>query len=106
MAIQLTDIQKVTLSISAVDAAGNPAPIENATWVSSNPAVLTVVASTDGLSAVATTVGPLGNAQVQVSADARIGEGEVVLQGVLDVEVIASEATALNIAAGTPESRF
>jgi len=106
MAIQLTDIQRVSLSISAVDAAGNPAPIENATWVSSNPAVLTVTASVDGLSAVAETVGPLGNAQVQVSADARIGEGEVVLQGVLDVEVIASEATALNIAAGTPESRL
>lgn len=106
MALQLTDIQKVTLSISAVSAAGNPAPIENAVWASSNPAVLTVVASSDGLSAIATTVGPLGNAQVQVSADARIGAEEILLQGVLDVEVIASEATALNIAAGTPESRL
>lgn len=106
MAIQLTDIQKVTLSISAVDAAGNPAPIENALWASSNPSVLTITENPDGLTAVAETVGPLGNAQIQVSADARIGEGEVVLQGVLDVEVIASEATALNIAAGTPESRL
>lgn len=106
MAIQLTDIQKVTLSISAVDAAGNSAPIENAAWVSSNPAVLTVTASLDGLSAVAETVGPLGNAQVQVSADARIGEGEVNLQGILDVEVVASEAVSLNVAAGTPESRL
>jgi len=106
MAIQLTDVQKVALSISAVDAAGNPAPIENATWQSSNPAVLSVTASTDGLSAVATTAGQLGTAQVQVSVDARIGEGEVVLQGVLDVEVIASEATALNVAAGVPESRL
>ncbi len=106
MAIQLTDIQKVSLAISAVDAAGNPAPIENATWVSSNETVLTVVASVDGLSAVATTVGPLGTAQVQVSADARIGAEEVILQGVLDVEVIASEATALNVTAGTPESRL
>jgi len=106
MAIQLTDIQKVTLSISAVDAAGNPAPIENATWVSSDPTVLTVTADANGLTAVAETVGPLGNVQVQVNADARIGEGEVLLQGVLDVEVIASEATALTVAAGTPESRL
>jgi len=106
MAIQLTDIQRVLLSISAIDAAGNTAPIENAAWVSSNPAVLTVTADASGLSAIAETVGPLGNAQVQVSADARIGEGEVLLQGVLDVEVIASEATALTVAAGTPESRL
>lgn len=106
MAIQLTDVQKVSLAIAAVDAAGNPAPIENAIWASSNPSVLTVEASLDGLSATATTVGPLGTAQVQVSADARIGVEEVLLQGVLDVEVIASEATSLAITAGTPESRL
>jgi hypothetical protein len=106
MAIQLTDIQKVALSISAVDAAGNPAPIETVSWVSSDTNILTVEASADGLSAVATTVGPLGTAQVQVTADVRMGVGEVNLQGILDVEVIASEAVALNIAAGVPESRL
>lgn len=104
--IQLTDIQKVSLAISAVSAAGNPAPIENAVWASSDESILLVEAAPDGLSAVATTVGPLGNAQVQVSADARIGEGEVPLQGILDVEVISSEAAALSIAPGVPESRL
>lgn len=104
--IQLTDIQKVSLAISAVSAAGNPAPIENAVWASSDESILIVEAAPDGLSAVATTVGPLGNAQVQVFADARIGEGEVQLPGILDVEVISSEAASLNIAAGVPESRL
>lgn len=107
MALILTDIQKVALTVSAVDAAGNPAQIENVSWQSSNVDILTVaVEQSDDKKAVATTVGPLGTAQIQVTADARIGEGVVELTGVLDVEVVASEATTLSIVPGTPESRI
>lgn len=105
MAFLLTDVQKVSLSITPVTAAGNAAPVESVTWASSNEAVLTVVAAEDGLSAVATAVGPLGTAQVTVVADALIGEGTVELTGVLDVEVVASQAVSLVVAAGTPEPK-
>lgn len=106
MTLTLTDIQKVSLSIAPVSAAGNPAPVDSVVWTSSNPEVLTVVASEDGLTAVASTVGPLGNAQVTVVADADLGEGVVELTGILDVVVVGSQAVSLGVVAGTPEPRI
>lgn len=104
--LTLTDIQKVHLTIAPVDAAGNPAPVDGIpSWSSSDESVLTVSAAADGMSADAVTVGPLGNAQVNVSADADLGEGIETLTGTLDVEVVASQATSLGISAGVPEPR-
>jgi hypothetical protein len=101
----LTDVQKAPLTISPVDAAGNAAPVEGVVWSSSDPTVLTVEAAPDGLSAVITAVGPLGDAQVSVTADAQIGDGVTELTGVLAVRVVASQAVAFNITAGTPEPK-
>lgn len=104
--LQLTDVQKCTLTIAPVDAAGNPAALDGApAWTSSNPTVLDVVAGSDGLTAVVTALGPLGDSQVSVSADARVGPDVVTLTGTLDVNVAASEATTLGITAGTPEAK-
>jgi len=103
MAFTLTDIQQVTLAITAVDARGNPAKLDGApVWATSDAALLSIVASEDGLSCVATAVGPLGTAQVTVSADADLGEGTRELAGLLDVEIIASEALNITIVPGTP----
>lgn len=106
MALVLTDIQKVSLSITPTSAAGNPAPVDGApVWTSSDESVLTVTASEDGLSAEAVTTGKLGVAQVSVSADADLGEGVTTITGVLDVEVKASEAVSLAVSAGTPTNK-
>jgi hypothetical protein len=102
----LTAVQKVSLSISPVDAAGNSAPVEDVSWSSSDESILTVTPSEDGLSCVAETTGKLGVAQVVVKADARIGEDVNDLTGALDIEVVAAEAVSLGIAAGVPESRI
>ena len=103
MAFTLTDIQQVTLGITAVDARGNPAKLDGApVWASSDTALLTVVPSEDGLSCVCTAVGPLGTAQVTVNADADLGAGVRELQGLLDIEIIASEALNITIVPGTP----
>lgn len=103
MAFTLTDIQQVTLAITAVDARGNPAKLDGApVWATSDAALLTVVPSEDGLSCVATAVGPLGTAQVLVTADADLGAGIRELTGLLDVEIIASEALNITIVPGTP----
>jgi hypothetical protein len=56
----------------------------------------------DGLSAQIDAVGPLGNFQVTVTVDADLGEGVKPLIGILDVEVVASEAVVVNFQAGTP----
>lgn len=103
MTLILTDSQKATLTIQPVDKAGNPATVEGVAWTTSDATVLTVAASEDGLSAVVSSTGKLGTAQVNVTADALIGDGVAEITGVLDVEVKAGQAVALNIAAGTPE---
>ena len=103
MAFTLTDIQQVTLAITVVDARGNPAKLDGApVWTTSDAALLTVVPSEDGMSCVATAVGPLGTAQVTVTGDALIGEGVRELFGVLDVEIVASEALNITIVPGNP----
>jgi hypothetical protein len=106
MAFIMTDVQKVSLAVQPVDAAGNPAALDGApVWTSTDPAVLTVTAAPDGLSAEAVAVGPLGTAQVSVSADADMGAGVTTITGVLDVQVMASAAVSLGITPGTPEPK-
>jgi hypothetical protein len=103
MAFTLTDVQQVTLAITAVDARGNPAKLDGApVWASSDTALLTIAPAADGLSCVATAVGPLGTAQITVTADADLGAGVRELQGLLDIEIIASEALNVTIVPGTP----
>lgn len=102
----LTDVQKVVLSIRPVDAAGNPAPVDGVpTWSVSDPTLLSVSPAGDGMSAVVTANGPLGSAQVSVSADADMGAGVVLISGTLDVTVSASQAVSLSISSGAPEAK-
>jgi hypothetical protein len=106
MSLILTDVQKVELSISPTSAAGNPAPLDGTpVWSSSDESVLAITASEDGLSAVAVTTGKLGRAQVNVSADADLGDGVKTITGVLDVEVRVSEAVSLAVSAGSPTDK-
>lgn len=103
MSLILTDVQKVSVAVSFTTKAGNPAPVDGVPqWSSSDPSILEVVPSADGLSAEVLTVGPLGLAQVSVVADADLGEGVTSITGVLDVEVKASQAVFAIVAAGAP----
>lgn len=101
----LTDEQKVALAIDARTAAGNPAKLDGApVWTSSAPEIVSLQVAEDGLSAVATTVGPVGTSQISVMADADLDEGEFrEIVALLDVEVVAAEAATLGISASTPE---
>lgn len=106
MALVLTDVQKVSLSVVFTDRAGNPAVVDGAPrWSSSDPAIVAVTASEDGLSAEAIAVGPLGQAQVSVVADADLGEGVTEITGVLDIEVKPSVAVFAIVAAGAPSEK-
>jgi len=102
----LTDVQKVALAIAPKSAAGNPAAVDGVpVWSSSDETVLTLTVAADGFSAEAVTTGKLGVAQVNVTADADLGDGTKTITGVLDVEVKASEAVALDIGAGAPTDK-
>lgn len=104
MALVLTDEQKVGLSLAPRTAAGNPASLDGApVWSVSDPAVLDLVVSDDGLSATVSAKG-LGAAQVSVVADADLDSDETrELTGVLDVLVVAAEAATLGVTAGIPD---
>jgi hypothetical protein len=105
MALTLTSVQQAALSISAVDAKGNPAPVENVVFEGSDPNIIVVRADPADQTKATVLARTVGTAQVTVTADADIGEGEKELMGLLDVQVVAAEAVALSITAGTPEDQ-
>ncbi len=93
--------QTLPLSVSIQDIKGNAAVVDGApTWGLTDPALGTVAAAADGLSATLTPAGGLGVCKVQVLADADLGEGVKQILGELDVEFIAGDAATIAIAAG------
>lgn len=103
MKVTLTDIQGFSVAVSFQDAKGNPATvIAPPTWTPSDPALLTVTPSADGLSATVVANGPIGVGQVTLNADGGPNAGDDAIVGVLDVEVVSSKATQATFAPATP----
>ena len=106
MSILLTVDQKVSVALNAVDAAGNPAALESVAWEISDPSVLNLeVAPDDFTRAFVVPTGLIGVCQIVARADARFGPDVKELLGTLDVEVVAGEAVAISLTAGTPEPK-
>ena len=94
MAYTLASGMQVHLSVSYVDAAGNPAAVDGPVqWATSDTAIATVTAEVD-TAAVLKTVGPIGQIQVTVTADVDLGAGVKNLVTPVDVAVVAGEAVA------------
>ena len=102
--LQLTDVQHDALTLTAADAAGNPValPAGSVTWGASDPTILAVTPSADGMSADVAAQGPLGTAQVTVSVAI---DATTTLTGSLDVVVVASAAATIQIVPGTPQNK-
>lgn len=106
MALTLSASQQVGMSVSFLDARGNPAQVDGApTWLVDAPAVLSLTPAPDGMSCLAAAVGPLGNARVSVRADADLGAGVVEVVGILDFTITAGQAATVQISAGTPSEQ-
>jgi hypothetical protein len=104
MMLVLKDTQRVTISVTPVDAKGNPAQVDGApVWSIVGPEVVALEVSENGLTCVVNTVGTLGTTQITVTADADIGEGIQTISGLLDIEVVSGMAVSLNVTAGVPE---
>lgn len=102
--LTLTDSQKCALALELRSAAGNPAKADGVpVWTVSNEEALGLTVSEDGLSATVAAKGPVGQGQVVVKVDADLGAGVREITGLLDVEVVAGEATVVLVAAGAPE---
>lgn len=89
----LPNDKNAQLTVTAVDADGNPASVENITYASSNPEVATV--DETGL----VTSVSLGTAQINVTADADLTEGVTELIGLLEIEVVSGQAVAFTVGA-------
>ena len=106
MALVLTDMQKVSLTVAFTTAAGNSAVVDGIPdWDVSDESILDIEPSEDGLSAAVTAVGPVGDAQVVVTADADLGEGVKEIFGTLDVSVVPSVAVFALVVSGVPEPK-
>lgn len=105
MALILTDVQHVAISLEADDAAGNSVPFNfptPPTWSSSDPTIVTVSPNADGSNADVVTTGKLGDAQVSVTGTSASGDA---LTGLLDVTVATSKATTFKLVAGIPADK-
>lgn len=100
----LPNDHKVTASIQPVDARGNPAKIDGlANWTSSNVGIAKVEnVSADSLSADIVPGSQLGSCQVNVTADADLGEGTESITGTLEVTVEAGGAVGFVISTSAP----
>lgn len=94
--------QKVQLSVSFTDKYGNPAAVDGTPeWVSSNVDLAAVEVAADGLSCWVVPVGPIGQVQVSVSADADLGAGVKPVIGVQEFDVVAGDAAVVQLNVGT-----
>jgi hypothetical protein len=96
MAYTLPVDHEVEVQVAYVDAKGNPAVVDgDPVWSSSDETIITVTAdTTNAMQAMVTPVGPIGNAQVKVEADADLGAGTKSLITLMDVTIVAGEAVA------------
>ncbi len=86
--------------LSATDAKGNNAPVENVVANLADSTLGTVAVEPDGGSyrITVTPTGPVGTTLLQISADAQIGDGETLLIASDEIEFVAGQATFLQLA--------
>lgn len=103
MSLALSVTQKVELHVQPVDIKGNPAPVDGEPlWDVSDPSLIDLVRSHDGLSVLVAARGRTGHVQITVRADARLGPDVREIMGTLEIDLVPAEAVALGIVAGEP----
>lgn len=100
--LQLTDTQQVNVSIQPVDKKGAPAQVQSVSFVSSDPNVAAVMQDTTDPNKAVVVAGLPGVCQIQVTADADLGDGVTNISGVLDITVVGGQAVALTVNADAP----
>lgn len=105
---RVRDDEKFDLSISLADRVGNVLGAlpdgATCTWTSSDPTIVSVTQSgTDPAGATVETVGPLGTAQVSVVV--QLPGGGATLNGMMNLEVVAGDASTLKLNAANVQPR-
>jgi hypothetical protein len=103
MSLIMTVAQECPLSVTFKDDQGNPAQVESGEWSVTDPSIITIHTDPQDLTkAIVAATGVPGTGQVNVKADARFGPDVKEIFGLLDVQIVSSEATVVEISAGTP----
>lgn len=105
LTLQITNEQKVKVSIVPVTATGKPAKLDGApTWsVPSGSATVDVAA--DGLSAFLVSPDSPGDSEVLIEADADLGAGVVTISDTVKLSVVGALATQLGLVADAPVAK-
>lgn len=102
----INDNQQFVARIEPKSKKGNPARVDGVpTWESSDPTVVSVHPSEDGLSALVKAVGPVGAASVKIKADADLGEGVSTIEGSFNVAVEGGAAADFGLAFDSVEEQ-
>lgn len=100
----ITADQSVPVSVVFDDDHGNPAAVDGVpVWTVSDATILTVTAADDGMSATVAAVGPAGQAQVSVTANAEMDSTlpAIPVIGLMDMQVVAGDAALAVITPGS-----
>jgi len=99
----LTKVQQVALSVAFLDAEGDPAPVDgDPVWSVANSTIGHLDVDPSDAMKATFVADMVGTTQVNVQADADLGDGVKTITGLLDIQVLAAEAVTVAISAGTP----
>lgn len=102
MSFRIATNQSIVLRLTASDRAQHAAPVENTVWSLADSALATLEAAADGMSAKISAKGAAGTVAGEVRADSRIGDGENILVGAFEIEIVPLEASQITITADAP----
>lgn len=99
--------QKVSVELAPQDSNGNPATVEpgSVQVVSANQGLCTVVRDPNNellFEVLGNNTGVVGTTQVDISADADLGQGVVTITGFIGVEITPKQAVGFGFNIGEP----
>lgn len=107
LVVQLTSVQFVEITLAPVDLRGNPAPVENIVWESSDPSKLEIVPDAENPAHIrVNALGPVGTAQINVSAD--VNMDPEIAQSISDFvafEIRVAFANSLGLSVTEPQDQ-
>jgi len=100
---ELTATQNVRLTVEFKDKKLNKAKVHGAPqWFTDNTDLIALVPDADGMGCTVSAVGALGSASVTLRGDADLGEPVKEIIGTHQVDIVAGEATVVDIVAEPP----
>jgi len=107
MSVTLSEVQFVEGQVTPVNRLGGPAKVEagSVEYSSSDPLVATVEEDPNDETKFKVVAHSPGISQVDISADADLGDGVVTISGFVAVEVLPENATGFGVTFGAPQDQ-